>query len=96
MGDSVLAGQMLASIADTYGLSGNAIDEAQLGFTSAGLSRDNTLVSLDQSLENARVAYEKAKKDYDASKLSDGKSTTISKAELDLQNYITTQEKTLE
>lgn len=95
MGDSVLAGQILASIADTYGLSGNAIDEAQLGFTSAGLSRDNTLVSLNQSLENARVAYEKAKKDYDASKLSDGKSTTISKAELDLQNYITTQEKTL-
>lgn len=95
MGDSVLAGQMLASIADTYGLSGNAIDEAHLGFTSAGLTRDNTLVSLDQSLENARVAYEKAKKDYDASKLSDGKSTTISKAELDLQNYITTQEKTL-
>jgi len=92
-----MAGQVLASIADTYGLSGNAIDEAALGVTSASLTRDNSLASLNQALENARVALERAQKDYEASKLSDGTTKTdLSKAELDLQNYITTQEKTLE
>lgn len=85
----------MASIADTYGLSGNAIEEANIGLESANITRDNTIASLEQALESARVAYERAGKDYDASKLSDGKSKTLSKAELDLQNYITTQEKTL-
>ncbi len=85
----------MASIADTYGLSGNAIEEANIGVESASITRDNTIASLEQALESARVAYERAGKDYDASKLSDGKSKTPSKAELDLQNYITTQEKTL-
>ncbi len=85
----------MASIADTYGLSGNAIEEANIGVESASITRDNTIASLEQALESARVAYERAGKDYDASKLSDGKSKTLSKAELDLQNYITTQEKTL-
>lgn len=95
VGDTVSAWQVLARIADTYGLSGNAIDEAALGITSAGLTRDNSLASLDQALESARVAYEKAQKDYDASKISPGGTDTPSKAELDLQNFITTQEKTL-
>jgi len=95
IGDTVGAGETLASIADTYGLSGNAIEEANIGVESASITRDNTIASLEQALESARVAYERAGKDYDASKLSDGKSKTPSKAELDLQNYITTQEKTL-
>ena len=85
----------MARIADTYGLSGNAIEEASIGITSANLTTDNTLVSLGQSLENARVAYEKAQKDYESSRLSSDGSGTVSRAELDLQNYITTQEKTL-
>lgn len=95
IGDTVGAGEILASIADTYGLSGNAIEEANIGVESASITRENTIASLEQALESARVAYERAGKDYDASKLSDGKSKTPSKAELDLQNYITTQEKTL-
>lgn len=95
IGDTVGAGETLASIADTYGLSGNAIEEANIGVESASITRENTISSLEQALESARVAYERAGKDYDASKLSDGKSKTLSKAELDLQNYITTQEKTL-
>lgn len=95
IGDTVVAGQVLAHIADTYGLSGNAIDEAALGVTSAGLTRDNSLASLDQALENARVAYERAQKDYDSSKLSTSWSDPVSKAELDLQSYIAAQEKTL-
>jgi len=95
IGDKVRAWEILARIADTYGLSGNAIEEASIGITSANLTTDNTLVSLGQSLENARVAYEKAQKDYESSRLSSDGSGTVSRAELDLQNYITTQEKTL-
>lgn len=95
LGDKVVSGQILATIADTYGLSENAIEEAAIGVTSANLSRDNSIVSLEQSLESSRIAYERARKDYEASRLSDGTSGNISKAELDLQNYITTQEKTL-
>lgn len=95
LGDRVFAGQILATITDTYGLTGNSIEEAALGVTSANLSRDNSIVSLEQSLESSRIAFEKAKKDYEASRLSDGGTGTLSKAELDLQNYITTQEKTL-
>lgn len=93
-GDRVVAGQVLATIADTYGLSGYAVEEAEIGVTSAGLTRDNTIVSLEQSLESARISLERAQKDYDSTRLSaDGE--TVSRAELDLQNYITTQEKTL-
>lgn len=95
IGDRVSSGQVLASISDTYGLSGNAIEEAAIGITSAQLSSENSLVSLNQAVENARVAYERARKDYEASRLSTGEEDDISKAELDLQNYITTQEKTL-
>lgn len=94
IGDRVVAGQVLATIADTYGLSGYSIEEAEIGVISAGLTRDNTLVSLEQSLESARISLERAQKDYDSTRLStDGE--TISRAELDLENYITTQEKTL-
>ncbi len=96
IGDRVLSGQVLASISDTYGLSGNAIEEAAIGITSAQLSSENSLVSLNQAVENARVAYERARKDYEASKLSEGEEGEISKAELDLENYITTQKKTLD
>lgn len=95
IGDRVSVGQVLASISDTYGLSGNAIEEAAIGVTSAQLSNENSLVSLNQTVENARVAYERARKDYAASKLSSGEEGEISKAELDLENYITTQERTL-
>lgn len=93
-GDRVVAGQLLATIADSYGLSGYALEEAEIGVASAGLTRDNTIVSLEQSLESARINLERAQKDYDSTRLSeDGE--TVSRAELDLQNYITTQEKTL-
>lgn len=96
IGDRVSAGQSLASIADTYGLSGNTIEEANIGIESANLSRDNTLVSLQQSLESARINYERAQKDYNDLKISDGSTEgDVSKAELDFQNYITVQEQTL-
>jgi len=65
-----------------------------MGVISAGLTRDNTLVSLEQSLESARISLERAQKDYDSTRLS-ANGEAISRAELDLQNYITTQEKTL-
>lgn len=94
-GDRVVAGQILATIADSYGLSGYALEEAEIGVTSAGLTRDNTIISLEQSLESARINLERAQKDYDSTKLSGEEDTVLSKAELDLQNYITTQEKTL-
>ena len=90
------SGQVLATLADTYGLSGNAVDEASLGVQGAQLSQENSLASLDQALENARIAYVKAQTDYDALKLPDVKDTTTSKAELDLQNFITSQDKQLE
>lgn len=52
---------------------------------------------MDQAVESARIAYEKAQKDYDAAVLKPSKdSTSISKAKLDLENYITAQEKTLQ
>jgi multidrug efflux pump subunit AcrA (membrane-fusion protein) len=94
VGSQVVAGSVLASIADTYGLTGYSLEEAEIGVTSAQLTRDNTLVSLQQSLESARISLERAQKDYDATQLSSN-SDTFSKAELDLQNYITIQEQTL-
>jgi len=70
IGDRVVAGQTLASIADTYGLSGNAISAAALGVTGAELTRDNTLVSLGQAVASTKIAFEKAQKDYDATLLN--------------------------
>ena len=95
VGSRVGAGSVLASIADTYGLTGYSLEEAALGVTNAELARDNTQVTLEQSLEAARISLERAQKEYNATKLWGENGTTISKAELDLQNYITTQERTL-
>ena len=71
VGNQVAAGSVLASIADTYGLTGYSLEEAEIGVTSAGLTRDNTLVSLEQSLESTRISLERAQKEYDTTKLSD-------------------------
>ncbi len=96
-GDAVLAGETIAQIQDTYGTANNGVREASIGVKTAQLSQENSLASLDQAVESARIAYEKAQKDYDAAVLKPSKdSTSISKAKLDLENYITAQEKTLQ
>ena len=93
-GDAVLAGETIVQIQDTYGTANNGVREASIGVKTAQLSQENSLASLDQAVESARIAYEKLKKDYDAAVLKPSKdSTSISKAKLDLENYITAQEK---
>ncbi|MEI6712049.1 MAG: hypothetical protein WCK88_08060 [bacterium] len=106
----------MATIADTYGLSGDAISTAALGVSGAELTRDNTLVSLGQAVASTKIALDKAQKDYDAAQLNAketldqaerntaalqaGTSTTsdtvVSKAQLDLNNYIASQQKQLD
>jgi multidrug resistance efflux pump len=96
-GERVVAGQILAEIDDTYGTTNNARDEAAIALETSRLSLASTTLSLDQSVASTKIAYEKAKKDNDAAKLStttDPK-TGKSKAQLDYENFITTQEKTL-
>lgn len=116
IGDTVSSGQTLAIIADTYGLSGNAISAAALGVTGAQLTRDNTLVSLNQAVASTKIAFDKAQKDYDATQLNAKETldqaernaaslqtgtptvsdTVLSKAQLDLNNYIASQQKQLD
>lgn len=111
-----MAGQTLASIADTYGLSGNAISAAVLGVSGAELTRDNALVSLGQAVASTKIAFEKAQKDFDATELNAKETldqaernaaalqtgtigvggTSLSKAQLDLNNYIASQQKQLD
>jgi multidrug resistance efflux pump len=112
----VVAGQTLASIADTYGLSGNAISAAALGVSGAELTRDNALVSLGQAVASTKISFEKAQKDYDSAHLNANETldqaernaaalqtgtigvggTSPSKAQLDLNNYIASQQKQLD
>lgn len=96
-GERVIAGQILAEIDDTYGTTNNARDEAAIALETAKLSLTSTTLSLDQSVASAKIAYEKAQKDYEAAKLSSTTDPTTgkSKAQLDYENFITTQEKTL-
>lgn len=96
-GESVVAGEILAQIDDTYGTTTNAREEAAIALETARLSLASTTASLDQSLASAKIAYEKAKKDYEAARISGtiDEKTGKSKARLDYENYITTQEKTL-
>ncbi len=68
-GDAVLAGEVLAQIQDTYGVANNGVREASIGIETALLSQENSIASLDQSVESARIAYEKAEKDYVAAAL---------------------------
>lgn len=92
--DRVSSWQVLASIADTYGLTGYSLDAAEIAVTSAGLTRESTLATLDQSLYSARLAYEKAQKDFTAARLVNV-GEEPSQAQLDYENYITSQEKTI-
>ncbi len=96
-GERVIAGQILAEIDDTYGTTNNARDEAAIALETAKLSLASTTLSLNQSVASAKIAYEKAQKDYEAAKLSGTTDPTTgkSKAQLDYENFITTQEKTL-
>lgn len=96
-GERVIAGQILAEIDDTYGTTNNARDEAAIALETAKLSLASTTLSLNQSVTSAKIAYEKAQKDYEAAKLSGTTDPTTgkSKAQLDYENFITTQEKTL-
>lgn len=96
-GERVIAGQILAEIDDTYGTTNNARDEAAIALETAKLSLASTTLSLNQSVASAKIAYEKAQKDYEAAKLSGTADPTTgkSKAQLDYENFITTQEKTL-
>ena len=96
-GDRVIAGQILAEIDDTYGTTNNARDEAAIALETSKLSLASTTLSLDQSVASTKIAYEKAQKDYEAAKLSTttDPETGKSKAQLDYENFITTQEKTL-
>lgn len=96
-GERVIAGQILAEIDDTYGTTNNARDEAAIALETAKLSLASTTLSLDQSVASAKIAYDKAQKDYEAAKLSSTTDPTTgkSKAQLDYENFIATQEKTL-
>jgi multidrug efflux pump subunit AcrA (membrane-fusion protein) len=96
-GERVIAGQILAEIDDTYGTTNNARDEAAIALETSKLSLASTTLSLDQSVASTKIAYEKAQKDYEAAKLSTTTDpvTGKSKAQLDYENFITTQEKTL-
>jgi len=96
-GERVIAGQILAEIDDTYGTTNNARDEATIALETSRLSLASTTLSLDQSVASTKIAYEKAKKDNDAAKLSTTADleTGKSKAQLDYENFITTQEKTI-
>lgn len=96
-GERVVAGQILAEIDDTYGTTNNARDEAAIALETSKLSLASTTLSLDQSVASTKIAYEKAVKDYEAAKLSTTTDPTTgkSKAQLDYENFITTQEKTL-
>lgn len=96
-GERVIAGQILAEIDDTYGTTNNARDEAAIALETAKLSLASTTLSLNQSVASAKIAYEKAQKDYEAAKISATTDPTTgkSKAQLDYENFITTQEKTL-
>ena len=96
-GERVVAGQILAEIDDTYGTTNNARDEAAIALETSRLSLASTTLSLDQSIASTKIAYDKAVKDYEAAKLSGtaDPSTGKSKAQLDYENFITTQEKTL-
>jgi hypothetical protein len=75
----------------------NAREEAAIALETAKLSLASTTASLDQSLASTKIAYEKAQKDRAASVISATPDavTGKSKAQLDYENYITTQEKTL-
>lgn len=96
-GERVVAGQILAEIDDTYGTTNNARDEASIALETSKLSLASTTLSLDQSVASTKIAYDKALKDYEAAKLSTTTDPTTgkSKAQLDYENFITTQEKTL-
>lgn len=96
-GEKVYAGQAIASIEDTYGSTNNALEEARIALETSTLSLESTTLSLDQSLASTKIAYEKALKDYEAAKLSvsSDPATGKSKAQLDYENFLTTQEKTL-
>jgi multidrug efflux pump subunit AcrA (membrane-fusion protein) len=96
-GERVVAGQILAEIDDTYGTTNNARDEASIALETSKLSLASTTLSLDQSVRSTKIAYDKAQKDYQSAKLSTTADPTTgkSKAQLDYENFITTQEKTL-
>jgi multidrug efflux pump subunit AcrA (membrane-fusion protein) len=96
-GERVVAGQILAEIDDTYGTTNNARDEAAIALETSKLSLASTTLSLDQSVRSTKIAYDKAQKDYQSAKLSTTTDPTTgkSKAQLDYENFITTQEKTL-
>lgn len=96
-GEKVYAGQAIASIEDTYGSTNNALEEARIALETSTLSLESTTLSLDQSLASTKISYEKALKDYEATKLSitNDPLTGKSKAQLDYENFLTTQEKTL-
>lgn len=95
-GDTVSAWEVIVQIDDVYGSTHNARDEAAIALESAQLTLSSTTLSLDQSLASAKIAYEKAEKDYEAARLHNtAKPWEPSKAQLDYENYITTQESTL-
>jgi hypothetical protein len=75
----VALGQPLATIADTYGFTSNALSTASLGVTGAQLTRDNSLNSLSQAVANTKIAFDKAQKDFDATELN--ASETLAQAE---------------
>jgi multidrug resistance efflux pump len=97
-GDKILAGEIIARIEDTYGMTTNSREEAAISLQSARTNLASTTASLDQSLASAKIAYDKAQKDYDLARIRAVGDTSgePTKAEIDLQNYIIAQEKQLE
>lgn len=95
-GDTVAAWEVIVQIEDVYGSTNNAREEAAIALESAQLTLSSTTLSLDQSLASAKIAYEKAEKDYEATRLQNTANPwEPSKAQLDYENYVTTQENTL-
>lgn len=110
-GDSLFQGQTIGRIDDTFWTNTNALLSAQIGITNAGFSQTNTLTALQQAVDNARLSLEKAQSDYDAivrnseelltqaennASAAQIDGNTLSKAQLDYNNYVAAQNKQLE
>lgn len=95
-GDRVVAGEIIAVVEDTHGFVNNALAEAEIALENARLTQSQTLLTLDQSLESARIAYEKARRDQTNATIANTNGTDKSKADLDYENFLTLQQITLE
>lgn len=113
----VFAWQTLVVLEDMYDSATNTSKEAAIALENAKLTLASTSASLWQALENAKIAYEKAQKDYDSAQKSAQETLAqaernaaavasdnvwtntdnpLSKAELELANFVASQQKQLD